>query len=197
MTKNSQKTVGVIGLGNMGAGIATNLANAGHNVLGWDLNPKAIKKLGGLTVPSKPEEMSAICAVIFLVVPGSKEIQQLFKGKFGILKNAKRGLVLYDLTTSDPSFTKKLANQANSKNLEYLDAGMTGGAPGADQGTLKLMIGGNKKVFSRTKHILETFTSELYHLGDIGSGHTMKIIFNMVVHTNFLVICEAALIAEK
>ena len=197
MTKNSQKTVGVIGLGNMGAGIATNLANAGHNVLGWDLNPKAIKKLGGLTVPSKPEEMSAKCAVIFLVVPGSKEIQQLFKGKFGILENAKRGLVLYDLTTSDPSFTKKLANQANATNVEYLDAGMTGGAPGADQGTLKLMIGGNKKVFNRTRHILKTFTSELYHLGDIGSGHTMKIIFNMVVHTNFLVICEAALIAEK
>ena len=71
-------TVGFIGLGNMGAGIANNLANAGHNILGWDLNPKAIKKLGGLTVPSKPEEMSAKCAVIFLVVPGSKEIQQLF-----------------------------------------------------------------------------------------------------------------------
>ena len=195
--KGTPKPVGVIGLGNMGKGIARNLARAGHEVLIWDISDEACKKLSRVASVVEPANMAAICAVIFLVVPGSLEIEEMLSGRNGMLAKAKRGLVLYDFTTSDPTRTKKIASKVRRKNIAYLDAGMTGGATGADNGTLRLMLGGDKRAFTRTKSILDAFTSNLFHLGPSGAGHTMKLIFNMVVHTNFLVVCEAGLMAEK
>ena len=196
-TKAAKKTVGVIGLGNMGGGIARNLAKAGHTVHAWDIAIGSRNKLKRVAIMTEPSEMAAKCSVIFLVVPGSKEIDQMLSGRNGMLAKAKRGLVLYDFTTSDPTYTKKLAAKAKRKDVAYLDAGMTGGAAGADTGTLRLMLGGDKRAFNRTKPVLEAFTTQLFHLGPRGAGHTMKLIFNLVVHTNFLVVCEAGLMAEK
>ncbi len=195
--KETLRTVGVIGLGNMGNGIARNLVKAGHEVLVWDISDEARKKLRRVAPAAEPADMAARCAAIFLVVPGSTEIEAMLSGRNGMLANAKRGLVLYDFTTSDPAHTIKLAAKARRKNIAYLDAGMTGGATGADKGTLRLMLGGEKRAFARTKPVLEAFTSNLFHLGPSGAGHTMKLIFNMVVHTNFLVVCEAGLMAER
>ena len=181
----------------MGSGIARNLARAGHNVLVWDIRKETRKKFDDIATSTTPLEMAPRCSIIFFVVPGSKEIGSMLKGRHGILTKARRGLVVYDLTTSNPLETKKLARSAKAKNVAYLDAGMTGGASGADQGRLKLMIGGDKRAFNRTRYIAEAFASQLYYLGPSGTGHTMKLIFNMVVHTNFMVVCEAGLMAEK
>ena len=194
-TKNG--TVGVVGLGNMGSGITRNLAKAGHNVLVWDIRKETRKKFDNIATSTSPLEMAPRCSIIFFVVPGSKEIGSILKGRHGILTKARRGLVVYDLTTSNPLETKKLARSAKAKNVAYLDAGMTGGASGADQGRLKLMIGGDRRAFNRTRYVIEAFASQLYYLGPSGTGHTMKLIFNMVVHTNFMVVCEAGLMAEK
>ena len=195
--KIKKRTVGVVGLGNMGSGITRNLAKAGHNVLVWDIRKETRKKFDNIATSTSPLEMAPRCSIIFFVVPGSKEIGSMLKGRHGILTKARRGLVVYDLTTSNPLETKKLARSAKAKNVTYLDAGMTGGASGADQGRLKLMIGGDKRAFNRTRYIAEAFASQLYYLGPSGTGHTMKLIFNMVVHTNFMVVCEAGLMAEK
>lgn len=198
MAKNTTlpKNIGVIGLGNMGDGIARNLVKAGYDVLVWDIAEEARIKFGRVARSVQPAEMAALCNIIFLVVPGSNEIDEMLSGRGGMLANARRGLVLYDFTTSDPAYTKKLSAKAKRKNVCYLDAGMTGGATGADKGTLRLMIGGDKRTFTRTKPVLEAFTTQLFYLGPSGAGHTMKLIFNMVVHTNFLVVCEAGLMAE-
>ncbi len=195
--KTKKRTVGVVGLGNMGSGITRNLAKAGHNVLVWDIRKETRKKFDDIATSTSLLEMAPRCSIIFFVVPGSKEIGSMLKGRHGILTKARRGLVIYDLTTSNPLETKKLARSANAKKVMYLDAGMTGGASGADQGRLKLMIGGDKRAFNRTRCIAEAFASQLYYLGPSGTGHTMKLIFNMVVHTNFMVVCEAGLMAEK
>ena len=197
MARSKTEFVGVIGLGNMGGGIARNLISAGHRVLVWDIADEAMNKFSRKATLSEPREMVARCSIIFLVVPGTAEIERILNGREGVLSQSRRGLIIYDLTTSDPVRTKKLARRAKARNVDYLDAGMTGGATGADNGTLKLMIGGNKRAFNRSRPVLDAFTTELYHLGPSGSGHSMKLIFNLVVHTNFLVICEAGLMAEK
>ena len=197
MARSKTEFVGVIGLGNMGGGIARNLISAGHHVLVWDIADVAMNKFSRKATLSEPREMVARCSIIFLVVPGTAEIERILNGRKGVLSQSRRGLIIYDLTTSDPVRTKKLARRAKARNVDYLDAGMTGGATGADNGTLKLMIGGNKRAFNRSRPVLDAFTTELYHLGPSGSGHSMKLIFNLVVHTNFLVICEAGLMAEK
>lgn len=141
--------------------------------------------------------MAAMASVVFFVVPASPEINELLKGKTGMLANAHDKLVLYDLTTSDPTYTKKLARRTAKKGIAYLDAGMSGGGAGAVAGTLSLMVGGDRAAFKRTRKFLEPFTDNVFYLGDSGAGHTMKLIHNMVVHTIFLATCEGGKMAER
>jgi 3-hydroxyisobutyrate dehydrogenase len=191
--------VGVIGLGNMGRGIATNLAKAGFSTVVWDVFPDALKrfeKMANVSV-AEPAIMAAQCALIYLVVPASPEIDTLLKGKQGILANARKNLVLFDLTTSDPVYTKKLAKRSINKGVEYLDAGMSGGAPGADAGKLTLMVGGNRKSFTRTKRFSDAISEKVFFVGPSGAGHTLKLVHNMTCHANFLTLCQAGKMAEK
>lgn len=197
-SKKTPKTVGVIGLGNMGRGIAGNLIKAGHRVHVWDTAEAARKPFARRAVVSEPAAMAAKCGLIFFVVPGSADIDAMTKGKGSMLAGARKGLVLYDMTTSDPTYSKKLARRAKNKGVHYMDAGMTGGgAKGADKGTMTLMIGGEAAVFRRTKPILNHIAGALFHVGPSGAGHTMKLVNNMVTHTNFMTACEAAYLAGR
>jgi 3-hydroxyisobutyrate dehydrogenase len=194
-----KKKIGIIGLGNMGKGIARNFIRAAIPLAVWDVSQAAVKPFRKHTDVEviKPAEMAGCCSVIFFVVPGSPEIEKALKGKNGILANAKQGLVLYDLTTSAPSATQKLARMAARKKIPYLDAGMSGGAAGAEAGTLTLMIGGDRAAFTRTRKYLEPFTEKIFYLGKSGTGHTLKLIHNMVCHTIFLATCEGGRMAER
>lgn len=192
-------TLGVIGLGNMGRGIADNIAKAGHPLAVWDIAPRALRRFegrAGVTVAT-PGEMARRCATIFLVVPASPDIEPMLGGRAGILAKARKGLVLYDLTTSDPRHTRRLARRAAGRGVPYLDAGMSGGASGAEAGTLTLMIGGDARAFRRTRRYLAPFTRELFYLGRSGTGHTLKLVHNMVCHTIFLATCEGGRMAAR
>ena len=93
--------------------------------------------------------------------------------------------------------TRKIARRAKAKGVAYLDAGMSGGATGAAAGTLTLMIGGDEKAFRRTKRFLKPIADDLFHLGESGAGHAMKLIHNMVCHSIFMATCEGGKLAEK
>jgi len=190
---------GVIGIGNMGRGVAKNLSKGGIQTSIWDINPEAFKRFEGEKFIEilEPGEMAKKCSVIFFVVPASPQIDELLKGPRGIIANARKGMVLYDFTTSDPSYTKRLARRSSQKGIKYLDAGMSGGATGADAGKLTLMIGGDMKAFKRTRKYLAPIASEVFYLGESGSGHTLKLIHNMVCHTIFLATCEGGRMAER
>ncbi len=192
------KKIGVIGLGNMGRGIAKNLIKAGNDVFAWDIAEPARAPFRESATIAEPQVMAAKCAMVIFVVPGSPEIDALLSGRAGMLKAARKGLVLYDFTTSDPVYTKKLARRAARKGVAYLDAGMTGGgAKGADEGTMTLMIGGDENVYRRTAKWLAPVAKTLIHLGPSGAGHTMKVVHNMITHTNFFALCEAAHLARR
>ncbi len=192
------KRIGVIGLGNMGRGIARNLIKAGAEVFAWDIDEAARAPFLGTATIAGPPEMAARCAMVIFVTPGSPEIDAMMRGIDSMLKSPRRGLVLYDFTTSDPTYTKKLARRAARRGVAYMDAGMTGGgAKGADEGTMTLMIGGDEKVFRRTAKLLAPVAKKLIHLGPSGAGHTMKLVHNMITHANFLALCEAAHLARR
>ena len=193
------KPVGVVGLGRMGTPLAIRLGSMRNDIYIWDVDPDIRHKISdnkNLTLV-EPIDMSKNCSVIFFVVPSSKEINSTFNGKRGILKNGKKGLVIFDLTTSDPIQTKKLAQKALKHKISYLDAAMSGGPSGIEQGKLTLMIDGDKKTLKKMQGVLSLFTDNFFHLGEIGSGQTMKLIHNMVLHTMFLATCEGARLAEK
>ena len=188
------KKVGVIGLGNMGRGIARNIAKAGHELMVWDVSEAARNAFAETARIATPEEMGAEADIVIFVVPGSKEIDTILDG---ILENARPELILWDFTTSDPVYTKRLAARAAKVGIPYMDAGMTGGgAKGADEGTMTLMIGGDPDVLERSRPVLESCASTLIHLGPSGAGHTMKVVHNLITHTNFLACSEAGRLAE-
>ena len=138
--------------------------------------------------------MAAAAEVIIFVVPGSEQIEPSLDP---ILTNAGPDLILWDFTTSDPVYTKRLAARAAEAGVPYMDAGMTGGgAKGADEGTMTLMIGGDADVLDRSRPVLEACAGTLIHLGPSGAGHTMKVVHNLITHTNFLACSEAGRLAE-
>lgn len=187
-------TVGVIGLGNMGRGIAKNIALAGHNLMVWDVSEAARNAFAETAQIVAPEEMASSADLVIFVVPGSKEIDSVLDG---MLDNAGPDLILWDFTTSDPVYTKKLAARAAEAGVPYMDAGMTGGgAKGADDGTMTLMIGGDPVVLEKSRPVLEACSGTLIHLGPSGAGHTMKVVHNLITHTNFLACSEAGRLAE-
>ncbi|MEW6334740.1 MAG: NAD(P)-dependent oxidoreductase [Thermodesulfobacteriota bacterium] len=190
--------VGVVGLGNMGGGIARNFHKSGIPLAVWDIRPEVCRGFEGSAGVdiAVPGDMAATCDVIIFVVPATPEIRSHFEGDQGILARAAAGLVVYDCTTSDPVATKELAARAAARGIAYLDAGMSGGAAGADAGTLTLMVGGDKAAFERTRALLDPIARKVFHLGGSGAGHTMKLIHNMVCHTIFLSTCEGGRMAE-
>jgi len=190
---------GVIGVGNMGRGVATNLSCGGIQTSIWDIRPEALRLFedNNEIEVLKPAEMAKKCSVIFFVVPASPQIDSLLKGKDGILVNARKNLILYDFTTSDPAYTRKLSLRSAKRGVTYLDAGMSGGATGADAGKLTLMVGGDKAAFQRTRKYLSPIAENIFYLGESGTGHTLKVIHNMVCHTIFLSTCEGGRMAER
>jgi 3-hydroxyisobutyrate dehydrogenase len=189
---------GVIGLGNMGGGVAKNLAAAGYETGVWDVSEEAIKKFRDIenTYVLSPGEMASEGATLFYVVPATQEIEETLNGEQGVLAKAVEGTVVFDLTTSFPEDTRRVVELAAKHSVKYLDAAMSGGATGADSGTLTLMIGGDKNVYERSRPMLNTIAKSVYYLGESGAGHAMKLIHNMVVHTIFLTNCEAGIMAE-
>lgn len=197
MTKRN--TIGIIGLGRMGGPIARRLMQFEFPLMAWDILPacrEPFEKKDKIRV-APPGEMARKCSVILFVVPSSGEIADCLEGKDGILRNARKGLMLCDLTTSDPVETRKLAKRARKSGLHYLDAGMSGGPAGILAGKLTLMVGGDANVLRRMKPYLAPFVENIFHLGPLGSGQTMKLIHNMVLHTIFLATCEGARLTER
>jgi 3-hydroxyisobutyrate dehydrogenase len=194
-----QKTIGIIGLGRMGGPVAQRLMHSEFPLMVWDIVPacrKPFENKDNIRI-APPGEMARECTVLFFVVPSSKEIADCLKGKDGVLQNARKGLIICDLTTSDPVETRKLARRAAQKGVQYIDAGMSGGPAGILAGKLTLMVGGDAKVLRRAKPYLAPFAENVFHLGSLGSGQAMKLIHNMVLHTIFLATCEGARLTER
>jgi 3-hydroxyisobutyrate dehydrogenase len=182
----------------MGGGVARNLIEAGNQTGVWDISDDARAPFQNRENAHvlTPGEMAAEGATLFYVVPATPEIEETLDGDDGVLAKAAPGTVVFDLTTSYPEDTRRVAARAAETGVTYLDAAMSGGATGADAGTLTLMIGGDKSAFEAAKPLLDAIASNIYHLGNSGAGHAMKLIHNMVVHTIFLTNCEAGRMAE-
>jgi 3-hydroxyisobutyrate dehydrogenase len=195
----STRDVGVIGIGQMGRGIARRLHAADRLGAVFDASAAAIEaaQLSPAVAVAQPVAMGARCERVLFVVPGSDEIAACLLGANGLLPAARPGTVVLDLTTSDPAATARLAGAAAEHGVAYLDCGMSGGAVGADEGRLTLMVGGEAAALESCRDLLEVIAAKVFHVGASGAGHTMKLIHNLVCHTVFLATCEGALLAER
>ena len=190
------RDVAVVGLGQMGRGIARNLDRGGRLAAAWDSSPETLQRAGlsGAVVLAEPGTVDGLKAVLF-VVPGSAEIRAVLDG--GLLNQPHQGQVLIDLTTSHPTATREIAAQARATGREYVDGGMTGGAKAADAGTITLMMGGSPAAVEACHPLLGLIAGKVFHVGETGTGHAMKLIHNMICHTIFLATSEGCRLAES
>lgn len=196
--KNITPFVSVVGIGQMGLGIAKNIQNAGYLNSIFEINESVLSKFNkseNLIINDAKKGLKSSNVLIF-VVPSTTQIRDFLFGSNWI-DNINKNTIVIDLTTSNPDATKKLSNELSDRKINYIDCGMTGGAQGAENATLTLMMGGDKGIIDSVTPVLDTFTNRLIHVGNIGSGHALKLIHNMVTHTIFLATVEGVIGAKK
>ncbi len=189
--------VGFIGLGNMGGGMAANLAKNGHDVRAFDLSEDALeraKKAGCLPVASAAEAAEGAEAVVTMLPAGS-HVEQVYQDSvFGIADTAA---VLIDCSTIDVETAKRVADAASAKGLTAVDAPVSGGIAAAAAGTLTFMVGGSEAGFERAEPFLADMGKAVIHAGINGAGQAAKICNNMLLGATMIATCEAFLLAEK
>ena len=189
--------VGFIGLGNMGGGMAANLAKKGHDVRAFDLSADALDKAkaaGCLPVASAAEAAEGAEAVITMLPAGTHVEQVYTDSVFGI---AKPSAILIDCSTIDVATAKRVAAAAQAKGLTAVDAPVSGGIGAATGGTLTFMVGGTDTGFDRAEPYLSDMGKAVIHAGQSGAGQAAKICNNMLLGATMVATCEAFLLAEK
>ena len=187
MNKNSN--IGFIGLGNMGKPIFDNLNKKFSNIFCFDKN---ISKLKKNNFSSSLIEIFEKCSVIIFCIESNKQVIDIIKEN-----KIKKNTIIVDLTSSLPDLTRKISSYLKKFESHYIDAGMSGGASGATNGTLTLMLGGSKTICKKIDFILNTFAKNIFYLGKSGNGHLMKLLHNSVCHSIFLINCEILNIAKS
>ena len=190
-----KSSIGLIGLGAMGSGIAASMSRAGLEIYVHDneLTKLDEARKNPLIDISSAKDIITKCDLILLCVPSSVQIEQILS-----TGSPKAGSTLVDLTSSDPRKTASRAKKLlKEKKVNQLDAAMSGGATGAASGTLTLMVGGDSAILEKQRGILSTFSNRIFHIGDAGKGQLMKLFHNAVCHGNFLLLSEICIKGEQ
>jgi 3-hydroxyisobutyrate dehydrogenase len=192
----NQKSIGFVGLGNMGGRIARRLVDAGHAVLGMDSVPGRAEACGAQPARSL-EQVASTCDVIFLSLPDSHVVEAVVEGQGGLLAHARAGQVVVDLSTAAVQSTQRLARQFENLGAEFIDAGISGGAAAAEKGTLTLMVGGSQATLDRLQPLLVPFSTKVVHMGASGAGHTTKLLNNFLNAVSLAATAEVMVAGKK
>jgi 3-hydroxyisobutyrate dehydrogenase-like beta-hydroxyacid dehydrogenase len=191
--------VGVVGVGNMGFGISSNLLKAGFKVFVYDIRPEpleAIQKKGAV-VASCVKELAQKCPLVFSVLLNYEQNLSVFSGPEGLVENMTEGGCVFVCSTISPKQARTLAEMAEEHGIRFLDAPISGGVEGARAGTLSVMVGGNPSTLEEHRGALEVMGSNIYHFGDVGAGESAKAIVQLLVVVNNVGVAEALLLAAK
>lgn len=190
--------LGYVGLGNMGAALARRLLLKAP-VRVYDLRPEAIARLaekGGIGAQS-PAALAAECDLVMTCLPTSTEVRQAIFGPGGLASGMRSGGIIADMTTGDPNATRAMAKELSPKGITLIDAPVSGGPHGADAGTIAIMVGAPDATFARIKPVLETISPNVFHCGDVGAGHVMKLVNNVIAASVRTVTFEAVAMGIK
>lgn len=196
----SKPTVGFVGVGLMGHGMAKNLVSKGWPlvVLGHrKREPVEHLKSLGAREAATPRELAAQCEIVHLCVTGSPQVEATLRGPDGLLAGAAPGTVIIDCSTSNPVSTLALAEEAKARGVHFVDAPLSRTPREAEAGTLDTMVGAEPEVFARIEPVLRAWAGNVVHLGPVGLGHKMKLINNFVAMGYAALFSEALAIARK
>lgn len=190
--------IGLIGLGIMGKPMAKNMLKAGYDLTVSDLNKANVDEVvaAGAKAASN-KEIGETCDVVMTMLPNSPHVKSVMLGENGVASYMKPGSVFIDMSSINPVASKEIAAALAEKNIEMLDAPVSGGEPKAIDGTLSFMVGGKQAVFDAHKAILETMGASVVRCGDVGAGNTTKLANQIIVACNIQALAEALTLAQK
>lgn len=197
---SDNKTVGFVGIGNMGAPMVRNLAKNDIPVLAYDLNPVALdsvtKGSNLIAAAGSLAEAGEKCAVVVTMLPTGADVREAVLGEGGIASAMKPGSIVLDMSSSEPTGTVELAKDLEAKGLHLVDAPVSGGVPGAEKATLALMTGGADEHVARVEPALKAM-GRIFRTGPVGSGHAAKALNNFLSAASLTATSEALLVAQK
>ena len=192
-------TVGFIGLGTMGIGMATRILEAGYPLIVHDMRQESARPLleAGATWGDSVAEIGGAAEVVFTSLPGPKEMQAVGLGPGGLIETMRKGGAWFDLTTNSPTVVAEVSVPFAAKGIALLDAPVSGGPTGARSGKLAIYVGGDAAVYDRHKALLDAIGDRVMHVGPVGSGNTAKLAHNCVSLTIRMAIAEVFTLGVK
>lgn len=194
------RAIGFVGLGNMGGRMTRRLVAAGIRVVGHDTRAGQAAAVGA----AEAEALGEVCEgteVVLLSLPDSRAVESVVLGtrpeSDGLLSFARPGQVIIDLSTSAPSSTQRIHAALAERGVEYLDAGISGGAAAAEKGTLTIMVGGSAAALESVRWVFGPIASKVVLMGDSGAGHSTKLLNNFLNAVTLAATAEVMVAARK
>ena len=190
--------IGFIGLGIMGKPMVRNLMNAGNSVTVYDIVGTAVEEMAteGAIPASSSSEVASKNQLIITMVPDSADSEAAILGANGVLEGAASGSVVIDMSSIAPASSQKIAAGCEAQGVDFLDAPVSGGEPGAISGTLAIMVGGKKDVYDKYVDVFAPMGNATF-CGDYGAGNTTKLANQIMVAINIAAVGEALVLAKK
>lgn len=192
-------TAGYIGLGLMGKPMASNLLQAGYPLVVHNRSREAVKELVGQGAKEafSPREVATLSDVVFTNLPDSPDVEHIVLGEDGVIEGVRSGMVFVDHSTIKPSSARLIAEELAKKDVQSLDAPVSGGDTGAQQGTLSIMVGGPAEALELVRPLLEVMGKNITHVGGSGAGQIAKAANQVMVAAQMVGLGELLILAKK
>lgn len=191
--------IGFVGLGIMGKPMVKNLLKAGHEVMVFDLNKASVDEMvtSGASSGTSAADVASKTPLVITMLPNSPHVKAVVLGENGVLSGAKEGTILIDMSSIAPLASQEIEKVCREKKVRMLDAPVSGGEPKAVDGTLAIMVGGDKALFEEVKDLLLVMGATAVHCGSIGAGNTTKLANQIIVALNIAAVSEAFTMVKK
>ena len=192
-------SVGFIGVGNMGNPMAGNILKAGFPMTVFDKHAPAMKNLveGGAKPAGSAREAVERSEIVLTCLPASPDVEAAYLEPGGLVERAKPGTILIDLSSVLPSTPRMIEPRARARGVHFLEAPVSGGVSGARAATLAVMVGGDPEVLTRARPVLRAIGPNIFHVGPVGAGNTVKAINNMMACVNSIAMMEGVALGVK
>lgn len=191
--------IGFIGLGIMGKHMLRNLRKAGHELVAYDIVPASVDAVVGDGVErgASCKDVASRTDIVITMLPDGPEVEHAVLGPEGILQGAHAGLILVDMSSISPIVSQQIATACEAKGIAFLDAPVSGGEPKAIDGTLAIMVGGDKATFDQVTSLLQLMGSSVVLTGKAGAGNVTKLANQIIVACNIAGMSEALVLADR
>ena len=193
------KKIGFIGLGIMGRPMSKNLLKAGYELVVLDRKQEVVDELVSLGAKSAPtpKEVAKQVDVVITMLPNSPHVKEVVLGENGVIDGAKEGLVVIDMSSIAPLVSREIHGELAKKGIRMIDAPVSGGEPKAIDGTISVMVGGEKEVFDACYNVMDAMAGSVVYTGEIGAGNITKLANQTIVALNIAAMSEAYILATK